>query len=113
MALGRLHAAYQIPPQQRESRAVLVSGIRQAVHSWRLTGYEGASDVSKRLLQHWFETDHKTKGGDDWHYYYCQREAAETLIYLCEVVKARRLALLAEAFDARGRILLSPREDRF
>ena len=113
MSLGRLLPAYQIPQRQRESKAVLVPAIRKAVHSWRLTGYEGATDVSKRLLQHWFETDHKSKQGEDWHYYYCQREAMETLIYLYEVVKARRLATLAEDFDEHSRIMLSPREDRF
>jgi type III restriction enzyme len=113
MALGRLFPAYRIPDKQRESRAILVPAIRQAVHSWRLTAYEGATDVSKRLLQHWFDSDHKTKKGDDWHYYYCQREAMETLVYLYEVVKARRLATLAENFDDGGRVLLSPKEDRF
>lgn len=113
MALGRLWPAYRIPEQQRESRAALVAAIRRAVHSWRLTGYAGATDTSKRLLQHWFDTDHKTKKGDDWHYYYCQREATETLIYLYEVVRARRLASLAENFDEDSRVLVSPREDRF
>jgi type III restriction enzyme len=113
MALGRLLPAYQVPAQQRESRAILVPAIRKAVHSWRLSGYEGATDTSRRLLQHWFETDHKSKTGDEWHYYYCQREAIETLIYLYEVIRARRLASLAENFDERGRILLNPREDRY
>jgi type III restriction enzyme len=113
MALGRLLPAYQIPARQRESKAILVPAIRKAVHSWRLTGYEGATDTSKRLLQHWFETDHKSKTGDEWHYYYCQREAIETLVYLYEVIKARRLAALAENFDEGARVLLNPREDRY
>ncbi|HLF79758.1 MAG TPA: DEAD/DEAH box helicase family protein [Dehalococcoidia bacterium] len=113
MALGRLLPAYQVPAKQRESKALLVPAIRKAVHGWRVTGYEGATETSKRLLQHWFESDHKNKLGDEWHYYYCQREAIETLIYLYEVVKSRRLAALAENFDEQGRILLNPREDRF
>jgi type III restriction enzyme len=98
MALGRLLPAYQTPPKQRESKAILVPAIRKAVHGWRAAHYEGATEVSKRLLAHWFETDHKSKAGDDWHYYYCQREAIETLIYLYEVIRARRLMDLAENF---------------
>ena len=42
---------------------ILVPAIRKTVHSWRLDGYAGATDTSKRLLQYWFETDHKTKRG--------------------------------------------------
>src|SRR5581483_11939276 len=111
MAQGRLLPAYQIPQQQRESRAALVPAVRKAVHSWPLDGYEGATEVSERLLQHWFETDHKTKAGEDWLYYYCQREAIETLIYLYEVIRARRLMDLAEDF-ARS-LHSSPADNRF
>ena len=108
MGTARLFAAYQIPAAQRDSRAALVPTIRQAVHAWRGLGYEGATATSKRLLSHWFESDHLTKDGEEWLYYYCQREAIETLIYLYEVVRARSLYDLAKHFDTQRRVSVSP-----
>ena len=113
MGTARLFPAYQIPAAQRGSRAALVPTIREAVHGWRASGYEGATDTSARLLRHWFETDHRAKGGEEWLYYYCQREAIETLIYLYEVVRARDLYTLARHFDRGGRVRVNPAEDRW
>ena len=73
MPSARLMQAYQIPAQQRQSKAALVPAIRRAVHTWRSRGYDGATNTSKALLRHWFETDHEI-GGQEWLYYYCQRE---------------------------------------
>ena len=112
MGSARLFQAYHVPVSQRESRAALVPAIREAVHGWRLGGYEGATVTSRRLLAHWFERDHE-QDGEEWHYYYCQREAIETLIYLYEVMKARKLYTLAEYFDPEGRIQVKPKEDRW
>ena len=112
MGGARLFQAYHVPVSQRESRAALVPAIREAVHGWRLRGYEGATATSRRLLTHWFESDH-LQDGEEWHYYYCQREAIETLIYLYEVMKARKLYTLAEHFDPDGRIHARPKDDRW
>ena len=112
MGGARLFQAYHVPVSQRESRAALVPAIREAVHGWRLRGYEGATATSRRLLTHWFESDH-LQDGEEWHYYYCQREAIETLVYLYEVLKARKLYTLAEHFDPEGRIHVRPKEDRW
>ena len=91
MSSARLFPAYQIPATQRPSRAALVPEIRKAVHGWRAQGYPGATGTSQRLLRHWFETDHLAPSGEEWHYYYCQREAIETIIYLYEVMKTRKV----------------------
>ena len=113
MGTARLFPAYQIPQNQRDSLAALVPSIRSAVHVWRSSGYEGATETSKRLLRHWFESDHLTAAGDEWLYYYCQREAVETLIYLYEVVRARSLYDLARHFDEKGTVEVKPAEDRW
>ena len=113
MGTARLFAAYQIPTSQRESRAALVHSIREAVHAWRSRGYEGATATSKRLLTYWFESDHLTSGGEEWLYYYCQREAIETLIYLYEVMRARSLYGLAGHFDNKQRVQVRPADDRW
>ena len=112
MATPRLFQAYQIPKTQRESHAALVPAIREAVHAWRARGYEGATATSRRLLTWWFESDHQ-QDGEDWLYYYCQREAIETLIYLYEVLKARDLYTLAKHFTPDKRIHLDSMDDRW
>ena len=62
--------------------------IRQAVDAWRDAGYKGASQVSLRLFHYWFEEDHDVRGYETpFRYYFCQREAIETLIWLVEVAK--------------------------
>ena len=57
--------------------------------------------------------DHLTSEGEEWLYYYCQREAIETLIYLYEVVKTRRLYDLASHFDDNQRVRVNPADDRW
>ena len=109
MGTARLFTAYQIPASQRESRAALVPSIRAAVHDWRRNGYEGATETSQRLLRYWFESDHLGAGGEEWLYYYCQREAIETLIYLYEVMRARSLYDLARRYDENRRRAGQPR----
>ena len=71
----------------------LVAKIRQEVHVWRDNGYPGASATSLALLRHWFETEHLTENADGslstFKYYFSQREAVETVIWLYETKKAR------------------------
>ena len=77
----------------------LVYKIRNAVTAWRDKGYEGASATSRALLQFWFEQEH-TAG---FRFYFSQREAIETFIYLYEIAKARDKYDMMR-FDASGRV---------
>ena len=71
----------------------LVAELRKAVKKWRENEYEGASDTSKALLNWWFEQNHITTNSDgsqgQFRYYFAQREAVETVIYLNDVVKVK------------------------
>ena len=71
----------------------LVQKIRLEVHEWRKNWYEGASDSSKALLTWWFKNDHILTNHQNqqfqFQYYFAQREAVETVIYLYEVVEAK------------------------
>jgi type III restriction enzyme len=49
-------------------------------------------------LSFWFGTDHRRTGNRPFAYYYAQREAIETLIWLYEVEKVRRHRDLVERF---------------
>lgn len=78
--------------------------VRAEVDDWRRGMYAGASDTARTLLQHWFTHDHVVTGPDGteqpFSYYFCQREAVETLIYLYEVRRIRRLAGLMAEFSS-------------
>ena len=114
--MNRLLPPYVVPQQRRPSRAALVPGIRSAVDQWRAEGYPGATDTTRRLLQYWFQQDHKIRRKDkpqEFGYYFCQREAIETLIYLYEVRQLRSLYELTRNFPPRRPFLIRPEEDRF
>ncbi len=64
----------------------LVDKIRKEVKLFRDSGYKGASKTSRNLLKYWFQTD-KNINGQDFKYYFAQRESMETLVYLIEVAK--------------------------
>ena len=71
---------------RRPSRLLLVPKIRAAVDTWRAGGYEGASEVTRRLFEYWFDEDHEVAGfGVPFRYHFCQREAIETLVWMVEV----------------------------
>lgn len=70
---------------RRESKTLMVNRIRRAVDEWRKAGYPGASATSERLLRFWFDETHQIAGVGLFRYYFCQREAVETIVYLYEV----------------------------
>ena len=71
----------------------LVEKIREAVKTWRDDNYKGASDTSKALLNWWFKEAHLKEQTDgtttEFQYYFAQREALETIVYLYDVIKVR------------------------
>lgn len=85
----------------------LVAKVRKEVFAWRVKGYPGASPTSVALLRHWFETDHLTENADgslsSFRYYFAQREAVETVVWLYEVRSARDKYDLLR-FDASGAV---------
>jgi type III restriction enzyme len=87
---------------RRPSPILVAQNIRGAVRDWREAFYAGASDTTRHLLNHWFNRSHRrtTPAGDDFEfrYYFCQREAIETLIFLKEVRKLRCLSEIIAEF---------------
>ncbi|MBI4648760.1 MAG: DEAD/DEAH box helicase family protein, partial [Bacteroidia bacterium] len=65
----------------------LVYKIRLAVAKWREENYHGASATSKSLLNSWFNQEH-ILGQTKFSFFFSQREAVESIIYLYEVAKA-------------------------
>ncbi len=85
----------------------LVANIRKEVFEWRASDYRGASPTSKALLKWWFETEHLTEQADGtllpFRYYFAQREAVETVIWLHDVRHVKDKFDLMR-FDASGAV---------
>src|SRR5712692_7652218 len=70
----------------------LVPTLRKEVHAWRERGYEDAADTSKSLLRWWFGEPHLMQpltscaALQEFRYFFAQREALETIVYLYDVV---------------------------
>ncbi|OGP64462.1 MAG: type III restriction endonuclease subunit R [Deltaproteobacteria bacterium RBG_13_47_9] len=85
----------------------LVPQLRKQVQEWRANFYAGATETSRSLLNWWFNTPHLMPKADgtvaEFQYYFAQREALETIIYLYDVVKVKDKYDLMR-FDSSGAI---------
>jgi type III restriction enzyme len=89
---GRRPAGYYFKVRRRDDEGQLtlftdeqfveleiVNIIRQRVKDWRKAGYPGLTPITRQLLSHWNNPDRERR------LFFCQREAAETIIWLTEV----------------------------
>lgn len=92
--LGDVALDPHIPP--------LVDKIRREVKKWRENNYQGASATTRALLQWWFNTPRPAnENGAAFRYYFAQREAVESVIWLYEAQKVRDKHDLSR-FDSSG-----------
>lgn len=85
----------------------LVANLRKRVKEWRDNGYNGASQTSLSLLRYWFQEEHTITGANNFsinfQYYYAQREAIETIVYLYEIAKVKDKHDLIK-YDVTGKV---------
>ncbi len=85
----------------------LVHQLRNKVNKWREGGYEGAAESSIALLNWWFKHEHLLPKSDGtmakFQYYFAQREAVETIVYLYDVVSVKDKYDLLR-FDSSGAV---------
>ncbi len=91
----------------------LVAQLRRKVKEFRDGGYAGTSNTSKSLLNWWFREPHLTpqnpsltgrdQGMAEFQYFFAQREALETIIYLYDVAGAKDKFDLMR-FDSSGAV---------
>ena len=85
----------------------LVDKVRRGVAKWRSAGYPDASETSRALLDYWFNHFHVVPTDDDadteFAYYFAQREAVESVIWLFEVKNATDPYSLMK-FDSSGKL---------
>ncbi|MCY4645902.1 MAG: DEAD/DEAH box helicase family protein [Gammaproteobacteria bacterium] len=67
----------------------LVNRIRERVKTWRAKGYPGMTGITKRLLEHWYDPEEF----ESRRFFFCQLEAAETLIWLAEAPSSERVGI--------------------
>lgn len=80
VAPGKGAAQKDLFAEEQRVPLPLVNRLRQDVRRWRESGYRGtSSSVTRELLAHWWASDRFRR------LFFCQMEAAETLIYLLEL----------------------------
>ena len=85
----------------------LVPTLRKEVQAWRDSGYDGATATSQSLLRWWFIEQHLVPQLDgtaeEFRYYFAQREALETIVFLYDVIGVKdKFDLLR--FDSSGTV---------
>jgi len=85
----------------------LVPELRKQVKAWRDKAYKGASETSRSLLNWWFNVPHLVPQSDgtmaEFQYYFAQREALETIVYLYDVAGVKDKYDLMR-FDSSGAV---------
>ncbi len=71
----------------------LVNRVREQVTRWRHAGYPRVTPTTRRLLEHWADPERENR------VMFCQREAAETAIYLTEVASRDTDVWMRNALD--------------
>ncbi len=99
--IGDMGLMHLLPP--------LVHKVRQGVKAWRDSGYAGASETTRALFRHWFESEHfvPEPNGEmrPFAWYFAQREAVESAVWLYEVERARDPHSLIR-YDSSRRVTL-------
>src|SRR5438132_6574373 len=68
----------------------LVNQIRPRVRAWRKADYPGATGITKRLLQHWWDPEQRDSA---LRFFFCNLEAIETLVWLTEAPDADKVGI--------------------
>lgn len=106
---------------RRPSDVTIAQNLRPEVNMWHEADYPRASDTTRELLHHWFGRDHTITTSDGevipFRYYFCQREAIETIIYLKEVRNLDTLAGIMSEFEGENKRIaalgINPEEDQW
>lgn len=94
---GRRPAGYVIASESSRSfddpgifvQIPLVNLIRPRIQAWREAGYPGVTGITKRLLEYWQDKEEF----DARRFFFCQLEAAETLIWLTEAPESDKVGV--------------------
>ena len=68
----------------------MVNKIRPRVKKWKESNYPGVTGITKRLLDFW---NTQNADGRSFEFFFCQKEAIETLIWLREAPDSERVGI--------------------
>lgn len=88
--VGREAGLYDDMSASNQELNAVVNQLRDEVRAWRDGGYGGTAVVTRRLLEWWFEREEE-RAALGKRFFFCQREAIETVIYLYEVKGKHRM----------------------
>src|SRR5881296_2863991 len=88
--VGREAGLFEDMLASSEQHNDFVNQLRNEVRGWREANYPGTALVTRRLLEWWFERDEERRAIGR-RFFFCQQEAIETVIYLYEVQKRRKM----------------------
>lgn len=91
---GEDQAQLRLELNEGEDDLLMVNAIRKDVGRWRASNYEGVTPTTRELLHFW------TSGERARRLFFCQLEAAETVIYLAEILRSGRRPRFTPAFAA-------------
>jgi len=107
LAEGRRPAGYYLRPRTRGAQLSMfeeefvpleiVNTMRERICAWRERGYPGVTPITRQLLNHWNDPERERK------LFFCQREAAETLIWLVEASPAEKQGVVISKDDGLTR----------
>lgn len=83
---------------ERRELNSLINDVRTEVGLWRARNYPGATAISRKLMTHWADVDRENR------VLFCQREAAETAIFLAEVAGRHGVADYRTRLDPLNRL---------
>ena len=82
------------PYARHPSEALVVNNLRLKVEDWRKKGWPGITETTRNLFMWWFEYPREIG------FWFSQREAIETLVYLFEVEGITTVSELVRKFGA-------------
>lgn len=66
----------------------VVNRIRPRVKAWRDGGYPGITGITRKLLNHWYDSDARL-----YPFFFCQLDAIETIIWMTEAPASDRVGI--------------------
>ena len=88
-------AVEQLIKYDEQTGLAPVNEIRHRVNEWRKAGYSGTTKITRELLRHWNDPNRERK------LFFCQREAAETMIWLVEAPAAAKQGITIPVDEPR------------
>jgi len=85
---------------ERREKNTLINDIRFEVDRWRARGYPGVTPISRKLLQWWAARAPEREEP----MFFCQREAAETAIFLAEAAGRQGTADYRTRIDPQNKL---------